>query len=409
MNISTESIRNQFPAIMQMEVNDQIYLDSAATTQVPSTVIQTLSDFYTTPQGNVHRSNHRPGRQTTTQFEQSRKQVAEYIGAEMPASIIWTSGTTEAINLISYSWAENHLAAGDEILLSELEHHANLIPWQQLAKRLGVILKWIPLNDQGLLNLDNAEKLFTDKVKLLAITQASNVTGIINDLKPIISLAKSKGVCVLVDGAQSIAHMPVNVSQLGCDFFTFSAHKLYGPKGIGVLYVAPQRHSEMSPWKTGGEMVQSVTKEKSTFQKMPLLLEAGTPNIAGVIGLGATINFLQQQDLANLWQQEHLLHNELIEALTKIEGVHILASTEPQQAKIPLISFTIAGLHHFDIASLLDEQHIYVRSGKHCAMPLMNKLSISGNIRVSLGLYNNKNDISTFIQKLNNAIELLKS
>ncbi len=409
MTNPTTSIRSQFPALLQMDASDQVYLDNAATTQIPAGVIQTLIDFYSNPQGNVHRSNHHPGRQTTNQFEQARKKVAQYIGAETPASIVWTSGTTEAINLLCYSWAENHLRAGDEILLSELEHHANLVPWQQLAKRLGVILKWIPLNSQGLLDMETAQRLLTDKVKLLAITQASNVTGVINVLKPIINLAKSRDICVVVDGAQAIAHMNINVSELGCDFFTFSAHKLYGPKGIGVVYVAPHRHSEMSPWKTGGEMVKLVTKDISTFQSMPLLLEAGTPNIAGVIGLGATIDFLQQQDLPALWQNEQILHDELMTALIEIDGIQILAMSDTQQPKVPLLSFTIAGLHHFDIAALLDEQHIYVRSGKHCAMPLMNKLSISGSIRVSIGIYNNNNDIRLFITRLNKAIKLLKT
>ncbi len=409
MTQPAQSIRHQFPAIVQMDTFGQVYLDNAATTQIPDFVIQALTDFYANPQGNVHRSNHRPGRQTTNTFEQARKKVAQYINAETPASIVWTSGTTESINLVSYSWAENNLSAGDEILLSELEHHANLVPWQQLAKRLGVILKWIPLNEQGLLDMKTAEKLFTDRVKLLAITQASNVTGIINDLKPIINLAKSRDICVLVDGAQSIAHMKVSVSELGCDFFTFSAHKLYGPKGVGVLYIAPRRHLEMLPWKTGGEMVKLVTRENSTFQSMPLLLEAGTPNIAGVIGFGASIDFLQQLDLATLWHKEQMLHNQLRSALTEIDGLYVLASKQSYKNKVPLLSFTIAGLHHFDVATLLDEQQVYVRSGKHCAMPLMKQLSISGSIRVSIGIYNNKSDIDAFVTRLNKAIKLLNT
>lgn len=398
------NIRADFPAIRQLDQNQQVYLDSAATTQKPIQLIEYTHQLLSTGVGNVHRSGHQLGRTTTQQFEQARCDIAHFIGATNPASIIWTKGTTESINLIVASWAEHQLKEGDEIILSMSEHHANLVPWQQFAQRRQVSIKWIEIGSDGHLNLAQAATLFSEKTALLAITHVSNVLGAISPLRQLIDLARVHKTRVFIDGAQAIAHLPINVSDLGCDFYAFSGHKVYGPSGIGALYVHPNRFAEMKAWQTGGEMVNQVSYQNSSFQPMPLLLEPGTPNIEGALGLACSLNYLTKLDLDNLWQQEHQLFKYLVVKCASIPNLEIISALKNN---IPLLSFNIKNIHSFDVASLLDQQDVYIRSGSHCAQPLLTTLGIESCLRVSIGLYNQIEDIDRFYEALIEAIDVL--
>jgi len=402
-------LRNNFPALQTLDSKQQIYLDSAATTQTPQSVIDALNNFYASPHANVHRSGHLLGTQTTNQFEAVRKQTAEFIKAPNDSAIVWTKGTTEAINLIVHSWAESNLKKGDGILLSELEHHANLLPWQKLADQKGIVIHWLPIDELGLIDLQQAELLLTPEIKCISLSHASNVTGVINPVQKLFQKARKLGITTLLDGSQTVAHIPIDVSTLNCDFFMFSSHKMYGPKGIGVLYVNPQYFSKMQPWLLGGEMVKKVGYGHAEFQPMPLLLEAGTPNFAGVIGFGAALKYLNSIDRKALMEYESALHDFLMQQLLQFKDIRILGNNRDNSwsDKVPLISFSFSKHQSFDVSALLNEQNIFIRSGYHCAMPMMKKLALSGTIRVSLGLYNNKKDITIMINKLKNTLSLL--
>jgi len=398
------NLRANFPALLQFDQNQQVYLDSAATTQKPIQLIEHNYQLLSTGIANVHRSGHLLGRTTTHQFEQARSDVAHFIGAKNPASIIWTKGTTEAVNLIVASWAEHQLKKGDEIILSRSEHHANLVPWQQFSQRHQVAIKWIEIDSEGQLNLSQAATLFSEKTALLAITHVSNVLGAISPLRQLIELASVYKTRVFIDGAQAIAHLPINVNELGCDFYAFSGHKVYGPSGIGALYVHPNRFAEMKAWQTGGEMVNQVSYQNSTFQPLPLLLEPGTPNIEGALGMACSLNYLTKLDLDALWQQEHQLFQYLVVKCASIPNLEIISALKNN---IPLLSFNIKNIHSFDVANLLDQQGIYIRSGSHCAQPLLTTLGIQSCLRVSLGLYNQIEDIDRFYEALIEAIDIL--
>ncbi len=414
--IMTNLVRTDFPAFSVLDKEGLVYLDSAATSQKPKAVIDVLNNTYQQPIGNVHRSGHQHGRATTLKFEQVRDNVASFIGAQSSHSIIWTKGTTEAINLVAFSWGMAQLKVGDEIVLSQMEHHANLVPWQQLAKSKGLLLKWIPVTVQAELDLEVAAQLINSNTKLVAICHVSNALGTINPIDRIISLAKSVNARVLIDGAQAVAHLTVDVTKLDCDFYTFSGHKLYGPSGIGALYVKPEALEEMTVWQTGGEMVRNVTQTETSFQETPLKFEAGTPNIEGVIGLGAAIDYLNSLKLMELWQFEQDLLQNLLKQCQLIPQFKLLSKST---AQIPLLSFQIKNQHCLDVATLLDEQGIAIRAGHHCAMPLMqaldsleekssDEISHTGSLRVSIGIYNNQQDIDSFCQALKIAIELLE-
>lgn len=398
-----EGLRRHFPYFQNP---CSIYLDNAATTHKPQTVIDAEIAFYTQMNANVHRANYQLAVLATTRFEAVRQQVAQFIGAQSSCEIIWTKGTTESINLVAHSFGRAFLKAGDEILISELEHHANIVPWQLAAQTTGAIIKVIPVLDNGTIDLNAYQALFTERTRLVCLCHVSNALGTINPLKSMINLAHHHNALVVVDGAQAVAHLPIDVKDLDCDFYAFSAHKMYGPTGIGVLYGKKALLERMPPYQAGGEMIEYVSFTETTFNTLPFKFEAGTPNIAGVIGLGAAISFLQSIDRFAQFEYEITLLDLLYEGLSAIPGCRILS---PSQTSCGLLSFVIDGVHHSDIATLLDEMQIAVRSGKHCAMPIFERFNIEGATRVSIACYTSKADIDQFFLGLHTALSLLKA
>ena len=404
MALPIEQLRSQFPALSQT-VNDHplVYLDNAATTQKPQPVIAALSGYYQSQNANVHRAAHALSAKATQAFEAARGKVATFINAAASKEIIWTRGTTEAINLVAYSYGMHHLKAGDEIVLSSLEHHANIVPWQQVAAATGAIIKVIPLTPNAELDITAATKLISYRTKVLAITQLSNALGCLTPLTELMSLAKAVGAVTLVDGAQAVGHFPIDVQALDCDFYVFSGHKMFGPTGIGVLYGKAALLEQMPPWQTGGEMIKQVSFERTTFGELPFKFEAGTPNIAGAIGLGAAIDYLSALDRPAVAVYEQQLLQQLLDGLAAIPGVTIIG-----QPQMGAVSFTIANQHPQDVATLLDMQGVAVRAGHHCAMPLMQALNLpQGTLRASITFYNNEADIEALLAALHQALELL--
>ena len=400
-----EQLRAQFP-ILDQQVNKHqlVYLDNAATTQKPQSVIDAICDYYQTSNANVHRASHALSNQATTRFEQSRSKVQQFINASRSEEIIWTKGTTEGINLLANIFAQQ-LQAGDEIIISALEHHANIVPWQMLAKQTGAIIKVIPLTQEHCLDVEAFKALLTASTKLVSIAHVSNVLGVINPIKKIIDLAHQKGAKVIIDGAQAVAHLEVDVQALDCDFYLFSGHKLFGPTGIGVMYGKYDLLQQLPPWQGGGEMIETVSFEQTTYNRLPFKFEAGTPNIAGVIGLGAAIDFVNSLEKSILEQHEQRLLAYTESALKEIQDVVVFAQ---DLNKSGAISFIVKGEHSTDIAMLLDAQGIAVRSGSHCAMPLMSVLEYSGTIRVSFSVYNTLDEAKVFIKALQSVIQMLQ-
>ena len=391
------ALRDRFPALQQ-SINDKplIYLDNAATTQKPESVLAAMDHYYRQDNANVHRASHALSARATAAFEAAREQVQHFIHARRSAEIIWTRGTTEAINLVAYSWGEQHIGAGDEILISTLEHHANIVPWQQLALRKGAHLKVIPLTDKGELDRAAFSALLGPRTKLLALTQVSNALGTVNPVAELIAEAKSVGAVTLNDGAQAVGHLNVDVQALGCDFYAFSGHKMYGPTGIGVLYGRYELLEFLPPWQTGGEMIRSVSFEQSHFNVPPFRFEAGTPPIAEAIGLAAAIAF--RQSLPVGWQaHESELMAYLEQQLTTLPFVQIIG--QPAH-RLGALSLRLQDIHPRDAGELLDQMGIAVRVGHHCAMPLMQALSIDGTLRISLALYNSRREIDALIHAL---------
>ena len=398
-------LRQEFP-LLQQRVNDLplIYFDNAATTQKPERVLNALTDFYRTSNANVHRSGHLLAERATHAFESARQTVADFLHVPSSSQIVWTRGTTEAINLVAYAWAEYALQPGDEIIISAAEHHANFVPWQQLAIRKNAVLRIIPLTESLELDFAAYQQLLNEKTKLVAVAHVSNVTGIIYPVESVIQEAKKWGCATLIDGAQAVAHIDVDVSQLDCDFYVFSGHKMYAPNGIGTLYIHTRRLDEMRPWQFGGEMIRSVSFEETDFNRMPYLLEAGTPAVAEAIGLAAAIKWLQQQRLQGCDNHEIALSDYLRQQLKLIPHVRVLGESSH---RIAVVSLVAPDVHMFDLAEYLDGYNIAVRSGSHCAMPLMQFLHIVGTLRVSLAIYNTFEEIDIFIEKLKQGITLL--
>ena len=400
-----EQLRSQFP-ILEQQVNDHplVYLDNAATTQKPQSVIDALCHYYQTSNANVHRASHTLSNQATSLFEQSRVKVQTFINAQRTEEIVWTKGTTEGLNLLANVFA-TQLQPGDEIIISALEHHANIVPWQMLAEKAGVVLKVIPLTSQCCLDLTAFESLLTTNTKLVSIAHVSNALGVINPIKEVIELAHQQGAKVIIDGAQAVAHVTVDVQELGCDFYLFSGHKLFGPTGIGVLYGKYDLLDQLPPWQGGGEMIETVTFEATTYNQLPFKFEAGTPNIAGAIGLGAAIDFLSRINKKICHEYEAALLKYTEAALLAMPEVNVFAAGVKKSGAI---SFNVENEHHADIAMLLNAQGIAVRSGNHCAMPLMSVLHCSGTIRVSYSIYNTLEEADMFIQALQVVINMLQ-
>ena len=375
------------------------YLDSASTTQKPRAVIDAEKLFYEQQYANVHRGIYFLSEDATFQYENVRKKVQSFIQADSAHEIIFTSGTTESINLVAHSFGLANIQTGDEIILSMMEHHSNIVPWQQLCERVGASLKIITLHENGELNLDHYHSLINDRTKLIALTHASNVLGVINPIKKIIATAHEKNIPVLIDGAQAVAHIPVDVRDLDCDFYVFSAHKLYGPTGVGILYAKTVFLEKMIPYQTGGNMIRTVSFEKTTFNELPNRFEAGTPNIAGVIALGAAIDYVEEIGFDSICVHEQQLSSYAETVLSGISGLHIYGSSAHRTG---VISFAYDHAHAHDIATILDEQNVCVRAGHHCAMPLMSYLKVNALTRISFGIYNELRDIDALVLGLEN-------
>ena len=399
-----EDLRSQFPILTQ-KVNgrDLIYFDNAATSQKPSTVIDKIKTFYEKENANIHRGVHSLSQEATTAYEQARLKVSNYLNAKSDAEIIFTKGTTDGINLIASSFGEL-LHPGDEVLISAMEHHSNIVPWQLLESRKKIKLKVIPIHDSGEIDLKSFEKLLNEKTKLVSITHISNSLGIINPIKEIIRKSHFVGAKVLIDGAQSIQHEKIDLQELDCDFFVFSGHKIYGPTGIGVLYGKSELLNIMPPYQGGGDMIEKVSFEKTTFNVLPFKFEAGTPNIVGGIALGAAFDFLNSLNFEQFKNHELELLRYAEEQLMTIPEIQIFGNSKN---KTSVISFNVGKIHPFDIGTLLDKQGVAVRTGHHCTQPIMDFYQIPGTIRVSFSIYNTKDEIDVFMAALNKSIQIL--
>lgn len=397
-------IRPQFPALHQ-DCNGQplVYLDSAATAQKPQVVIETIRQYYSGHNANVHRGSHSLTATATAQFERARSTVQQFINARFSNEIIWTRGATEALNLIAQTYARQNLQAGDEILVSELEHHANIVPWQMVAEQTGAKVVKIPMKPDCTLDMDAFHQRLNDNTKIVAVAHITNVTGTRNPIEQIIAAAHQQGAVVVVDGAQGIVHETVDVQAMDADFYVFSGHKLYAPTGIGVLYGKQAILEAMPPWHGGGKMVEKVSFAGTTFSALPGKFEAGTPNVAGSLALASAIDWLQSLDREGAEQHIQRLRQKAIDGITDIEDLRIVGL----QDHASLFSFIVEGVHHQDIATLLDQQGIALRAGHHCAHPMLDALGLTGTLRVSLALYNTEQDIERFIAALHKACSLL--
>jgi cysteine desulfurase/selenocysteine lyase len=402
---SVREIREEFPALrQQIYGKNLIYFDNGATSQKPQIVLDAINKFYSKENANIHRGVHFMSQKATTEYEESRKRIQKYINARKSEEIIFTKGTTDGINLVASSYGEL-LQAGDEIIISAMEHHSNIVPWQMLCIRKGLLLRVAPINKKGELLMDEFEKMLSKKTKLVAITHISNTLGTINPVKEVIEKAHAVGAKVLVDGAQSIQHMRVDVKVLNCDFYVFSSHKVFGPTGIGVLYGKEDLLDRMPPYQGGGDMISRVTFERTTYNELPFKFEAGTPHIAGGICLGTAFQFLESIDMTAAEKHERELAKYAEDILDTFEGLNIIGEAKN---KTSVVSFTVDGLHPFDIGTLLDKQGIAVRTGHHCTQPLMDFYKIPGTVRASFAFYNTKQEIDTFVAALEKSISMLK-
>ncbi|WP_432473121.1 SufS family cysteine desulfurase [Amphritea sp. HPY] len=398
MTLDLNTLRQRFP-ILQQKINGQplIYLDNAATTQKPDSVIAAIEAYYSGYNANVHRAAHSLSERATTTFEGARNKVARFLNAQHSREIIWTRGTTEGVNLIAQSFARPRLQPGDEILLSEMEHHANIVPWQIVAQQTGAIIRVIPILDNGDLDLASLNNLLNSKTRILSITHISNTLGSINPIAGIIRQAKQAGATVIIDGAQAVSHLEIDVQRLGCDFYLFSGHKLFGPTGIGALYGKQELLEQMPPWQGGGEMIKKVSFSGTSYNELPFKFEAGTPNIAGAIGLGAALDFLNQLDRKQLASHERHLTSHALKLCQDIKGFQRIGNPT---AHTSILSFQLSSHHQQDVGLMLDQQGIAVRTGHHCCMPLMERLGLPGTIRASFSCYNTTDEVERFAQAL---------
>ncbi|MDK7375693.1 cysteine desulfurase [Weeksella virosa] len=405
-NMDITQIRKQFP-ILSRKVNGEplVYFDNGATSQKPIQVIEAIEYYYKHYNANVHRGIHTLSQEATDKMEEARRKIQKFINAKNEHEVIFTCGTTEAINLVAYSFGET-LQTEDEILITEIEHHSNIVPWQLLAERKGLILKYIPLKKEGGLDLTNLDTLLTDKTRLVAVNQVSNALGIVNPIQKIIEKAHAKGAKVLIDGAQSVPHTKIDVQKMDCDFFVFSGHKMYGPTGIGVLYGKEEILNAMPPFHGGGEMIRDVSMEKSTYACLPFKFEAGTPDIAGIIGLGEAVDFINSLGIENIQAHEYDLLAYCMAELRKIDEVEIYGENQEHAGAISF-NLKLDGVHSSDVGMILDKKGVAVRTGHHCAQPIMCYYDIPGTVRVSFAVYNTKEEVDIFISALKTAIRML--
>ena len=404
--VDWSALREDFP-ILQERVNGHplIYFDSAATSQKPRAVLDVVRNYYEHENANVHRGLHALSARATEHYEKSRQRVADFIGAASADEIVFTRGTTESINLVAQAWAGKFLRAGDVILLTEMEHHSNLVPWQLLAERIGARLRFVPVRDDGTLELEKLSSLLTAEVKIFAFTHVSNSLGTINPIAELCQKARSVGAMTLVDAAQSIGHMPLNVQELGCDFLAFSGHKMCAPTGIGVLYGGLDILDSVPPWHGGGEMITSVTLEKSTFKKPPHRFEAGTPNIAGAIGLAAAIDYLEGIGRAEIFKHDVDLASYALQGMADVAGLHVLG---PSRDRGGVISFVMGAAHPHDLTTFADQYGLALRGGHHCNQPLMRRFGVPGTSRASFYLYSTREEIDRMVDILDKAVRFFK-
>lgn len=399
-----DQIIAQFP-ILKQKINNfpLVYFDNAATTQKPQIVIDTISNYYSEFNSNIHRGVHRLSQKATDAYEQARITVKDFINASSSKEIIFTKGTTDSINLLAFSFGETFIQEGDEIIVSELEHHSNIVPWQMLCQRKKAHLKVIPVNEKGELIIDEFKKLLNKHTRLVAINHVSNALGTLNPVQEIIEAAHQNNTIVMVDGAQAVAHIAVDVSRLDCDFYVFSSHKMYGPMGIGILYGKKDLLEQLQPYQGGGEMIESVSFEKTTYNELPFKFEAGTPNVADVIGFQAAILWMQKIGIENLAKLEEEILKYATSELQKIDRVRIIGTADHKAA---VISFLIDGIHPYDVGTILDQFGIAVRTGNHCAEPIMKKMGVRGTIRASFAAYNTKEEVNRMIAAIHKTIEM---
>ena len=402
---SLENIREEFP-ILHQKINgeDLVYLDNAASTQKPKAVINAIKDYYENDHSNVHRGVHTLSVRATEAYENAREKVSQFVNSPNKNQIIFTKGTTESINLIAGSLT-NLIEKNDEILITAMEHHSNIVPWQELCKRTGAILKIIPINDNGEILIDKYTEMVTNKTKLVSVVHLSNTLGTINPIEEIIDTAKSNNAITVIDGAQSASHLLVDVQELDCDFYLFSGHKVFGPTGIGVLYGKENILNQIDPYQFGGEMILKVTFDETTYNGLPHKFEAGTPNIAGAVGIGASIDFINSLDRELCHQYEMSLHDYALEKLEQFDDIRIIGKSSKKSA---IISFVIDGIHPHDIGTIINQKGIAVRTGHHCTMPLMDFYGIPGTVRASFSIYNNHAEVDKLIDAIKLAIKMLK-
>lgn len=404
--LNVEEIRKDFP-ILHRQVNGKplVYFDNGATSQKPQQVIDVINRYYQHENSNIHRGIHTLSQEATDAYEKARTTVQQFINAKHHHEVIFTSGTTGSINLVASSFGKKHLQAGDEIIISTMEHHSNIVPWQMICEEKGAVLKVIPISDKGELLMDEFEKLLSSKTKLVSITHVSNTLGTINPVKEIIKLAKAVGAAILIDGAQAVPHTKVDVQALDCDFYAFSGHKMFGPTGVGILYGKEAILNDLPPYQGGGDMIKTVTFEKTTYNELPHKFEAGTPNIVGGLGLAAAIDYMNNIGIANIEAYEHELLSYATEKIKQIEGIRIIGEASN---KASVLSFLVDGTHPSDIGMIIDKLGIAIRTGHHCTEPLMNRFDIPGTARASFAFYNTKEEIDVFIKALERAVNMLR-
>ena len=400
--LDTQEIRKEFPILSQKVYGKPlVYLDNAATTQKPQCVIDAISNAYCTINSNVHRGVHHLSQVATEEFEKARRTVQKFIGAAHSHEIIFTRGTTESINLVATSFGNTFLKEGDEVIISTMEHHSNIVPWQMLRDRIGITLRIVPLKEDATLDIDAYATLFNERTRLVSITHVSNVLGVTNPVKEIIEIAHSHNVPVLIDGAQSSPHIKVDVQSLDADFFVMSGHKVYAPTGIGVLYGKEKYLNAMQPYHGGGEMIQTVRFEKTTYNELPYKFEAGTPDYVGAIALGTALEWVMQMGIENIAAHEHALTQYALERLQEIEGMRIFG--KPDGAAI---SFLVGNIHPADLGTILDHLGIAIRTGHHCAQPLIDHLGIPGTVRASFAVYNTREEVDALIEGIKRAVKM---
>ena len=395
-------IRDQFPILNKKLNNHQlVYFDNAATTQKPKKVINAINEYYSEYNANIHRGIHTLAEKATNEYEKTRKSVSQFINSKSEKEIIFTRGTTEGINLIASSFVKNFLKKEDEIIISEMEHHSNIVPWQMICEENGIVLKTINVLENGEIDLDNFKELINDKTKFLSIVHTSNTLGTVNPIKQIIEICKKNNITTMIDGAQASAHSKINVQDLNCDFFVLSAHKMYGPTGVGIVYGKEEILEKMPPYMGGGEMIKEVNFQKTTYNELPYKFEAGTPNIGDVIGFNKALSFINDIGFDNISSYEKKLKDYASNLLNKIDGLKILGNSKN---KIGIFSFTLNKVHYYDLGLLLDSKGIAIRTGHHCTQPLMDKFNLEGTARVSLAIYNSKEEIDYFVEKIKKLI-----